>query len=517
MKTINVLRSSILFYILFLIACQSDNKRDKIQTWFEQIAPDFSTQTLRVPQGYTYDILFSEGDTVLTLDGKRTPAKGKHDFVAYIPIAGSSEHGYLYVGHESHDTNSILGDGGAGTVFEVKKIDGNWRAVSDFYAIDFRAVGGSLRNCGGTLTPAGTIFSAEECEPKSNADLFIQHSFRDTADIFGRKRYLNYGWIVEIDPRERKAVRKLWQMGRYEHEDAHCMPDGRTVYLTDDATPAVLFKFISKTPYQYEEGQLYAYRQSEDATGGEWIELPMQIDSLCHARDVAIRRGATLFVRHEWIEAVGDKIYITETGNDNIDFEKAIKMGGRPAAHLSSLKKGAYTYSDPYGRVLVLDLKTLKIEPFVEGGIIGGDTLKCFSNPDGLASISLNGKKYLVINEDINGAEGYNRNGNAKDGKVYNEVYILDLDNPKPTVKNLQRFVVGPRGCETTGSFFTPDGNTYFVSIQNPSKENAPPFNKSCVVAIYKSKLRAASHTAYNKKRMYAKFFFLLLQDVVVK
>ncbi|MCS6820011.1 MAG: PhoX family protein, partial [Chitinophagales bacterium] len=183
MKTINVLRSSILFYILFLIACQSDNKRDKIQTWFEQIAPDFSTQTLRVPQGYTYDILFSEGDTVLTLDGKRTPAKGKHDFVAYIPIAGSSEHGYLYVGHESHDTNSILGDGGAGTVFEVKKIDGNWRAVSDFYAIDFRAVGGSLRNCGGTLTPAGTIFSAEECEPKSNADLFIQHSFRDTADI----------------------------------------------------------------------------------------------------------------------------------------------------------------------------------------------------------------------------------------------------------------------------------------------------------------------------------------------
>lgn len=483
------MRKELYFIIAIAIAfgisaCKNDKQGINSNDLFEAVAPNFNTQIPLMPKGFEYQILFSTGDTVFTNDGTTSPAKSKHDFVTYIPIDGSSVHGWLYVGHESHDTNSVLGDGGSGTVFEIKKEGKEWNVVSKKFAIDFSTVGGTLRNCGGTLAPGGTILTAEECEPTSNYTLLTKDSFRDTSDYNGRKRYLNYGWMVEVDPYNKKAQRKLWQMGRFEHEDAQCMPDGRTIYLTDDATPAVLFKFVAKQKFRYEEGQLFAYQQSADAKSGNWIELPMQMDSLIYARDVAIRRGATLFVRHEWIEAVGNKLYITETGNDNIDFERAIKMGGKPANHFSSMKTGEYTYSDPYGRLLVLDLKTNKIEPFLNGGTINNDTLQCFSNPDALTSVRINGKTYLVISEDINGAAGFNRNGNAADGKTYNEVYFLDLSIAQPKLTDLKRFMVGPRGCETTGDMFTPDGKSYFVSIQSPASDNQPPFNKACVIAV---------------------------------
>jgi len=466
------------------IACNNDRTDSNKGDLFESVSPNFSTQVPLMPDGFTYQILFMTGDEVVTNDGQKTASKSNHDFVTYIPIEGSNEHGYLYVGHESHDTNNILGDGGAGTIFEVKKQDTTWTVIGDKHAIDFSSVGYTLRNCGGTLAPSNTILTAEECEPKSNLELLTKHEFRDTTDLNGRKRYLNYGWMVEVDPTSKKATQKLWQMGRYEHEDAQCMPDGKTVYLTDDATPAVLFKFVAQEKNQYDEGQLYAYKQSDDAQSGSWLELPMQIDSMLVARDVAIKKGATLFVRHEWIEAVGDKLYITETGNDKIDFEHAIKMGGKPAAHFNNLKNGEYTYSDPYGRLLVLDLNTNKVESFLNGGIINNDTLHCFSNPDALTAVVKNGKTYLVISEDINGATGFNRNGNSTDGKTFNEVYFLDIAIQQPKLTDLKRFMVGPRGCETTGDMFTPDGKSYFLSIQSPASDNQPPFNKSGVIAI---------------------------------
>jgi len=31
---------------------------------------------------------------------------------------------------------------------------------------------------------------------------------------------------------------------------------------------------------------------------------------------------------------------------------------------------------------------------------------------------------------------------------------------------------------------FTPDGKSYFLSIQSPANDNQPPFNKSGVIAI---------------------------------
>jgi len=459
------------------------NRKDTFDL-FEPRKADFTTTTVLLPEGFHYDLLFSERtDSVKKTDGSKYPAKGMHDFTAFLPINGSSSRGHLYVNHETGGANPHLGDGGGGTIFEVEMKDGKWRAVGDFRHVDFSPVGGTLRNCGGTVTPFSTILTAEEEEPESNKVLY--QTFRDTSDFNGMKRFLHFGWMVEVDPVSGKALRKLYRMGRFMHEDAYCTPDGKTVYLTDDYTPAVFFKFVADQPGSFENGQLYAYRQSDDASSGKWLTLPMQMDSLVKIREVAIRMGATLFVRHEWISEADGKIYISETGSDFFDWSIPIAMGGRPAKYFERLKKGENQYADPYGRILLFNPADNSMRVYLEGGTSPTDSTTNFANPDGQCILTRNGKKYLVISEDLNGIS-LNRVSKAAfdKGELYNEIYFLDLSLENPTVDDLKRFMSAPRGCETTGSEFTPDGSSYFVSIQHPDAQNPEPFNRSTVIAI---------------------------------
>lgn len=64
------------------------------------------------------------------------------------------------------------------------------------------------------------------------------------------------------------------------------------------------------------------------------------------------------------------------------------------------------------------------------------------------------------------------------------EVYALSLSVPNPTVNDLKRFAVFPKGSEATGGYFTPDFNTFFINVQHPSSSNAAPFNLATTVAI---------------------------------
>lgn len=451
---------------------------------FNPIATSYDTRTVLIPEGFDYGLVFCEGEEVETNDGRVAPAKGMADLVIYIPINGSGTHGTLYVGHETHDTSAVLGDGGGGTLMEIKKGESGWQVIGERKAVDFSAVGQTLNNCGGKLAPKGTILTAEECEPRDNRHLMERYTARDTSEIFGRPRYQNYGWMVEVDPATGSAVNRLWQMGRYMHEDAVAMEDGKTVYLSDDATPAVLFKFMADTPHDYTEGQLYAYSQSEDGRNGTWVALPMVMDSLIHARDVALRRGATMFVRHEWMVLVDDRLYIAESGNDHFDLARPMALGGTLPKHLEAKRTRGTEFSDNYGRILVLDLATDRISVHLEGGIIANDPRQVFANPDAITAVQFNGNDYLVISEDLIWRSKEGLVGNGPDGGVYNEVYFLDLSIAQPQRTDLQRFMVGPKGCETTGNTFTPDGSTYFIAIQHPDKDNPEPFNKTCVIAI---------------------------------
>ena len=477
------MKTKAIFLLLFAFSAIQSKASDSL---FVPVKSDFNNKGLIIPKGFNYSVLYSQGDDIFTNSGIKAKAKGNQDLVIYIPINNSNEHGYLYVSHEGRESDSILGDGGGGANFEVKKTNGVWAKVGDVHSIDFSPVGETFRNCGGTLTPHGTILSAEEERPQSNTELIKRFGITDTSDFNGKKKFLNYGWMLEIDPISRKAIRKVKNFGRYPHEDAHCMPDGKTVYLTADSKPAVLFKFIAEKANDYSKGQLFAYKQSEDGNSGSWVKLPMDEESLENIINVSLTFGATMFISHEWIDVVGDKLYITESGSDNFDFIKEVKAGGKPARHIDLLcSVGENKYKDPFGRILELDLITNKIRVLVNGGVSSKDSAVCFSSPDAMTAVRLKDKDYLVISEDTHGwKNGTAGAAVAARGETYNEVFFLDLSLENPTVDSLQRFIFAPEGCETTGNFFTADGKNYFVAIQHPSPNNPPPFNKSCVIAI---------------------------------
>ena len=276
------------------------------------------------------------------------------------------------------------------------------------------------------------------------------------------------------------------------------MRDGKTVYLTDDFTPAVFFKFVAKNSGDYSVGQLYAYKQSDDGMTGSWITLPMVFDSMLVARDVAMRRGATTFTRHEWIAELDGIVYITETGRDKSDAHyKATKKGATMAKHLrerlpagtgvtlyNGEVKADSNVTDYYGRVLKFDPATDKMTVLLEGGRGITNTAKHLSNPDGLAVTTIGTKKYLFIQEDLNGLSQGRVSPEAEAaGRVICEAYLLDLAEPA-TIDNLKRVFVGPASSEVTGGVFTPDGTTFFINAQHPDSKLAAPYNTSYTVAV---------------------------------
>jgi len=448
---------------------------------FKSVKEVSKTKSVILPKDFTYNVLFSEGDTISIRSYTTEPAKGNHDYIAFLQGENATT-GKLYVGHESNTSSNLLGDGGGATIFGIEKTGNTWNAVGAKSNINFSEVGGTVSNCGGAVTAKNTILATEEFPPSSNKELFKNgKGFRDTSDYNGLKRYENMGWISEIDPISKKAISKLYKMGRYSHEGILIMPDNKTVFLTDDFLPSVFFKFVAQTENDFTDGQLYAYQQSKDGNTGDWITLPMDMPSLVNIRNVAIQKGATLFARAEWITSVDGLIYITETGADDFSLTEPISLGGIPAKHFENYKtKNGYDY--PYGAVLVFDPKKNSIVPLVNGGKSKKDNSKHFSNPDAITFYKKDNKTFLVISEDIIGTN----KGRVKDedDKPTNEVWWLDLSIKNPTVEDLERFMVAPIGSESTGGCFSPDGSAFFINIQHPDKNNDPPFNKSVTIVV---------------------------------
>ncbi|MBI3133266.1 MAG: DUF839 domain-containing protein [Bacteroidetes bacterium] len=454
---------------------------------FVAIQSNFTTDSLILPEGFTYTILFREEfDLVTRADGKKFPAKGSHDLSVFIPDKTAPEtRGKLYISHETKYANADLGDGGGATIFDIELKDGHWQVVSEFHHVDFSQVGGTNRNCGGSMSPNGTVFTCEEVWAPNTSYLWSDgKGHTDTSFQNGRPLWQNMGYVVEVDPYTHKAIKKHWKMGRFVHEDLHFTPDGKTVYLTDDNSPGVFFKYETKTAFNYDDGQLYAYKQSGDGETGEWLTLPMDSTSLINCSEIALEKGASMFIRHEWMQEINGKLYITETGEDNFDWTDGVTTGGSVPDYVAErLHQNGNLYDDVFGRILEFDPQTNRMSPYLEGGFFS-DSSGCFSNPDCNTSVNIGGRTYMVVCEDIN---WYDRGRAGKEGELnklfFNEVYFLDMRIENPTVDDLMRFAVTPKGAEGTGVIFLPDG-AMILNIMHPSVENPAPFNRSCTVLI---------------------------------
>lgn len=451
---------------------------------FKEVPFQEKTNTLIVSKKLKYTVLFKTGDTVYTNQGKRGLAKGAHDMILVLPSSNTNEI-HLAVSHECNDSSLVLGDGGGMSIVPIKLQHAKWIVFDSIKNIDFTTVGGTYNNCSGTyIKEKNTILTAEEGTPANNKILHKKgKGYTDTSDFNGLSRFENTGWMVEVDPNSNTALHKLYNMGRFVHESALVLADGKTVFLTDDFAPSVFFKFVANEKYTFEKGQLYAYKEATVSDTSHWIKLPMQMDSLIDIRNVALRMGASYFLRMEWMTLVGSKMYITATGYDNFVIENT--FNGKLASHLSPYIKNN-TIDQPYGSVLEFDLITNKINVLINGGAGSKQPDKHFSNPDAITAVVKNGKTYLIIQEDII----YNTRGRVSttafaENLFVNEIYWLDLSIKNPTVDDLKRFTIAPNGSETTGgTFISGDSRYYFVNIQHPDANNPTPFNKSCTVVI---------------------------------
>ena len=484
--------------------------------------------TLQIPMGLKVTPIFIGGydTTTANVNGTLTKVLSKdwNDYTEFLPINGRSDSGVVVVSHEKVEFHPVLGDGGGLTAFNVaKNAQGTWTVVDHpngkFRNIDFSNVGGTLANCGGLPTPWGNVITAEEWEQTSNKAIAV--GVKDTSDykitrFNGKdtsitiKKYLNYNWMVEADPKTGKAVRKIYGMGRFGHEGGALLNDS-TVILTDDNTPGFLFKYVSNSKTSFETGRLFAFKQgATPTTAGTWVEIPQNMDSLINARTVAAKKGATMYIRLEWATKADGKIYFTETGRDNPkelnNNVTGIQAGATLAHHLfarASKVNGALpkntagqdsvSMNDYYGRVLVYDPATELVNVAVEGGQRADGTT--FSNPDGLTSVKIGNKSYLAINEDLNG-QTQNRVSAAAlaAGQDVSDVWLFDVSKANAAADDLRRFLTSSYGAETTGGTFTPDGSTYFVNLQHPtatkfklgadSVQNAFPYDHSLTVAV---------------------------------
>lgn len=231
--------------------------------------------------------LMSQGDStkngyalgdIIALDGSVFKNSNDPDFNGFIPTGADDNEGYLFTNWEDRP-------GGMSRAM-VSYADGAW-TVSDVEMLDFSSVEGTWINCFGTVSPWGTPLTSEELYFDNTASWD-----KDSGTIAGLDAYLGdsnfpnpyrYGYIVEItDPTAATPVPvKLFTMGRYSHENAVVMPDQKTVYLSDDGSNVVFFKFVADAAGDMSAGTLYAAQVTQDASTDPavagfditWIEL----------------------------------------------------------------------------------------------------------------------------------------------------------------------------------------------------------------------------------------------------
>jgi hypothetical protein len=488
------------------------------------------------PSPFQFQILFVGGeDMVQTGINEEVPAKQWHDFIGFTPLAAEdcvedpNAIGWVSVNHEMIIADDKIGDGGGMTTFLMGRRPNNDELYiipqklsdgreGDFFNVDFSGVGETGMNCGGINSNIdGRIWTAEEWFRTDNAsinnngngvrdisDYTIKYTEFEMANFQTIPKYENFNWMVEIDPRAAKAVRKQYNWGRQPFEGGTIAEDNKTVYIGADATPGFFTKFVADTPGDFTIGTTYVYKH--DGAGSHWVEIDNNdFTKMLNFTSEAVSSGATMFNRLEWVttDKTTGKIYMTETGRDNPAgaWSDEAAAGAVYAPHhiQRAIDQGAtgpddVAYWDYYGRVLMYDPATEEVTIFVEGGpyfatspALADYPSKHLTNPDGLNMLYVNvageDKRYMLINEDLNGTS-FGRTPLEYPNDRMCEMYILDMEIVDPTVDDLVRLTQTPRGAEITGACPTADGKSVLVNSQHPDTSNPFPYNNSLTFAI---------------------------------
>lgn len=480
----------------------------------------------------------------------RAVAKEWHDFIGFTPDDSGESIGWVTVNHEMIYRDDHIGDGGGMTAFRIERTrDGKIGVVDQtledgregkFFNVDFvNTVGETGMNCGGIIGPNGRIWTAEEWfrgntssiwngnfrgadrpdswNPHNPAPMTQSYGVRDTSDftvnapefpiINGMtiKKYQNFNYMTEVDPKQAKAIRKQYNWGRAGWEGGAISNDGKYVYLGIDGSPAPWVRFTADVAFDFTEGALEVYKHDNPA-GQRWIEVPMNEENILGGlTNYAWSVGATMYVRNEWvtIDRKTGIIYWTETGRDSRSSGPGILFNAltsstnavvAPHHQTQAMSLGLANaldenYQDYYGRVLYYDPSTEEVGVAVNGGPYFASSpdlaeypAKHLSNPDGLSVMEIDGQNFLMIQEDLNGSS-FGRTPAGISNRLC-ELYLLDIRNIPASVDDLIRVTAVPQGAEITGAVQV-DERTILVNSQHPNADNPFPYNHSLTLAIH--------------------------------
>lgn len=386
---------------------------------------------LDLPKGFRYKILSKTGDRMD--DGMRVPAAPD----GMAAFAGNDGRVILVRNHElSYDVAhlSALADG-AQPVENMDTLAHSGACAGGTTTViynpatqkiekQFLSLVGTDRNCAGGAMPWGSWITCEE-----PADLTSE-------------RGLQHGYCFEVkasDDGKLQRATPLKGLGRFRHEAVALDPKTGILYLTEDMSDGLLYRFIPETKGDFTAGKLQALKisgrsnadlrnytaSSKNLKEGReikvtWIDLEDVESPLNDLRHRGHKAGAARFARGEGIILTDGSFYICCTDGGPSRLGQVFKL-------------------TPSGFESRADKLELFLQPEKNDLLTNGDNICASPWGD------------LIICEDFCAAykeKSPHVRGITPEGKIYSIAR---------NAKNLSEFA---------GSCVSPDGSTLFVNMQ---------------------------------------------------
>ncbi|MGP3967911.1 alkaline phosphatase PhoX [Streptomyces sp. 6N223] len=379
-------------------------------------------ELLRLPKGFEYLSYGWTGD-VMT-DG--TPTPSAHDGMAAfrrrdgrIALVRNHERGGYGGAFTEPAYNPAAAGGTTNLVFDPErgKFLESWGSLS-----------GTIRNCAGGPTPWGTWLSCEE-----------------TTEL--GPDGTRHGYVFEV-PYDRKGdPEPIRAMGRFSHEAVAVDPQTGYVYLTEDATPSGLYRYIP-------------HRSERLAAGGELQMLVVETpDGSSYS---TYGDGTDTEYRTSWVTIANPDYAPGET--------RPAEQGAALGAAVFKRLEGAWwgnerlyivsTSGGPTGQGQVFEYDPRREWMRV---LFASPDASVLNNPD---NICVSPRGGIVLCED--GSEGEYVHGLTTDGEIFpfalNQIVI-----PAGGVPGKSVAPGNYSGSEWCGSTFEPrTGDWLFVNAQSP-------------------------------------------------
>ena len=414
---------------------------------------------LDLPEGFQYRalstaLLGSDRDPRFTqrlTNGELVPAR--HDGMAAFP--GPDGVTVLVRNHELLPEHSPAVDPGRRRRYDRLGTGGTttlWVDRERNLVRAFPSLSGTLRNCAGGATPWGSWLSAEECVYMPGPMDPVVHDRR--TDVA-----MPHGYVFEVDARAEALVVPvpIKAMGRFYHEAVAVDPETGFVYLTEDRSQGLLYRY--RPDVVVKQGKRSADLAVGDLVQGGALEALRIVDRPGARTQNWDRKGFALGSR--WVvDWVTIPVVDPEVDSEN-DFRRGEPRPAPTSTRAQGLALGAAQFARnegitirqrslyfcatsggrrQAGQVWQLDLAaqqlSLLLEPDDRGLLDGPDNLAPAPNGD------------LIVCED--GDEVNRVVGITPQGRLYHLARNAHNDT------------------EFAGACFAPDGRTLFVNLQDP-------------------------------------------------